>query len=251
MQERTPLVARTAEDGIGGSSGGWSAYHCRVFVKICGVTSETDALMAVAMDADAVGFIFAPSPRQIAPVVARDIVRRLPGEILAVGVFRDEAPERVVSIVTSAGLRAAQLSGRESPEATRYVAERVPLVIKAFAAGSTEVDRVDDYGAGVVVMVDGVQPGSGRTFDWALADDVAPGHKVLLAGGLHPGNVAAAIARVQPWGVDVASGVERTGATGGRKDPSKVRQFVAQARAAAPEWTAERDDSPYDWTEDT
>lgn len=221
-----------------------------MFVKICGVTSETDALMAVAMDADAVGLTFAPSPRQIAPVVARDIVRRLPPEILAVGVFRDEAPERVVSIVASAGLRAAQLNGRESPEATRFVAERVPLVIKAFPAGSAGLDRVDDYGAGVV-LVDGGHPGSGRTFDWALADDVAPGHKVLLAGGLHPGNVAAAIARVQPWGVDVASGVERTGAVGGRKDPSKVRQFVAQARAAASEWTADRDDSPYDWTEDT
>jgi len=221
-----------------------------VFVKICGVTSETDALLAVAMDADAVGFIFAPSTRQIAPVVARDIVRRLPSDILTVGVFRDEAPERVVSIVTSTGLRGAQLSGHETAEATRYVAERVPLVIKAFAAGSPDLARAGDFGA-EVVMVDGATPGSGQTFDWSLVDAVPPGLKVLLAGGLHPDNVADAVARVQPWGVDVASGVERDGAAGGRKDPGKVRRFVANARAAAPEWVPEPDDSPYDWTEDT
>ena len=87
----------------------------RVFVKICGITSEEDALLAVAMGADAVGFIFAPSPRQIAPTQARDIVRRLPPEVLTVGVFRDEAPQRVVEIVNTAGLPAAQLHGHETP----------------------------------------------------------------------------------------------------------------------------------------
>lgn len=222
-----------------------------MFVKICGITSEEDGLLAVAMDADAVGFNFVSgSPRQIAPVKARDIVKRLPSDIITVGIFRDEAPERVVEIVHSTGLRAAQLHGHESIEATRYVAERVPLVIKAVAAGSPQMDRAADYGV-EVLMVDGVAPGSGQTWDWDLADGLPPGQKVLLAGGLHPENVAEAIARVRPWGVDVASGVEREGGPPGRKDPRKVRMFVANARAAAPAWVPETDDAPYDWTEDT
>jgi len=221
-----------------------------VFVKICGITSEEDGLLAVAMDADAVGFVFAPSTRQIAPVVARDIIKRLPPDILPIGVFRDEAPERVVSIVGSTGLRGAQLHGRETAEATRYVAERVPLVIKAFPATSPELARAGDYGAGVV-LVEGETPGSGQTFDWSLVGAVPPGLKVLLAGGLRPENVAAAIAAARPWGVDVSTGVERDGGPPGRKDPRKVRLFVANARAAAPEWAPEDDDAPYDWTEDT
>lgn len=219
-----------------------------MFVKICGITSEEDALLAVAMDADAIGFIFAPSIRQIAPIVARDIVKRLPPEIITVGVFRDHAPERVVSIVNEAGLRGAQLSGHEPAEATQYVAERVPLVIKAFAAGSPELARAGDHGVDVV-MLDGAAPGSGETFDWDLARQVPPGHEVLLAGGLGPANVADAIAAVRPWGVDVASGVERNGGSPGEKDPRKVRLFVANARAAAealPEPV-----EPYDWTDDT
>lgn len=221
-----------------------------MFVKICGVTCEEDALLAVAMDADAVGFTFAPSRRQIAPVVARDIVRRLPPEIITVGVFRDEAPERVVDIVHQAGLRGAQLHGHESPEATRHVAERVPMVIKAFAAGAPQLARADEWGT-EVVLVDGPTPGSGTTWDLSLLDAVPPGLKVLLAGGLDPENVAPVIQRARPWGVDVASGVERDGGAPGRKDPRKVRTFVANARAAAPAWSPDLDDAPYDWTEDT
>ena len=222
-----------------------------VFVKICGITSEEDALLAVAMDADAVGFIFAPSTRQIAPSVARDIAKRLPPEALTVGVFKDEAPERVVSIVNEAGLRGAQLSGRESVEATRYVAARVPFVIKAFRADDPVLARADEYGA-KIVMLDGAQPGSGETWDWDLAQAVPPGLRVLLAGGLTPENVADAVQAVRPWGVDVASGVERTGAAvGGRKDPRKVRLFVANARAAAPEPEPGPDAAPYDWIDDT
>ncbi len=220
-----------------------------MFVKICGITSEDDALLAVAMDADAIGFNFASgSIRQIAPILARDIVKRLPPEILTVGVFRDEAPERIVSIVNEAGLRGAQLSGHESAETTQYVAARVPLVIKAFAAGSPELGRARDHGVDVV-MVDGATPGSGQTYDWDLVRAVPPGLHVLLAGGLHAGNVADAIGAVRPWGVDVATGVERHGGSPGEKDPRKVRLFVANARAAAealPEPV-----EPYDWTDDT
>ncbi|QYG93345.1 phosphoribosylanthranilate isomerase [Iamia sp. SCSIO 61187] len=223
-----------------------------MFVKICGVTSEEDALLAVAMDADAVGFNFVSgSPRQIAPQAARDIARRLPAEALTVGIFRDEAPERVVSIVNEAGLRGAQLHGRESIEATRYVAARVPFVIKVFRADDPALARADEYGA-QIVMLDGARPGSGETWDWDLAAAVPDGLKLLLAGGLTPDNVADAVEAVRPWGVDVASGVERSsGAAGGKKDPRKVRLFVANARAAAPAAEPGPDAIPYDWIDDT
>jgi phosphoribosylanthranilate isomerase len=219
-----------------------------VFVKVCGTTTEEDALLAIAMGADAIGFIFAPSPRQITPVVAADIAKRLPPEVLTVGVFRDEAPSRVVEIVHSSGLKAAQLSGHERPDVTHWVKARVPTVIKAFAAGDPAVKEARDHGADVV-MIDNPQPGSGQVFDWSLASDVSGAVKLLLAGGLHAGNVADAITTVHPWGVDVCTGVE---AELGRKDPRRVRAFITAARRAAPS----RPDAPtggpvpYDWQDD-
>src|SRR5215210_7786890 len=96
-----------------------------VWVKIEGITTEEDALLAIAMGADALGFVFAPSPRQMAPNRVRDILTRLPPEILTIGVFRDQTPEEVVRIVHSTGLKAAQLHGRETPEVTRAVRQQV------------------------------------------------------------------------------------------------------------------------------
>jgi phosphoribosylanthranilate isomerase len=197
-----------------------------VFVKICGTTSEADALLAVAMGADAVGFVFAPSPRQIAVGLASDIAKRLPPEVMTVGVFRDEAPARVVEIVNGVGLRAAQLHGHETAEQARWVRQRVPFVIQAFPAGAPAVARAGDYRADVV-MIDSPRPGSGQIFDWELAE-VPDGLRLMLAGGLHAGNVAEAIARVHPWGVDVVTGVERSP---GVKDPVRLRAFVAAAKA--------------------
>lgn len=221
-----------------------------MFVKICGTTNEEDALLAVAMGADAVGFIFAPSTRQVAPALVRDIVRRLPPEVLTVGVFRDESPERVVDIVHKTGLRAAQLHGRESPEQSAWVHERVRVLFKAFAAGDPGLARALDHGADIV-LVDGSDPGSGQVFDWSLTDGVPDGvRRLVLAGGLHAGNVAAAVARVRPWGVDVASGVE---SSPGHKDPRALRAFISAARAAQPARDDEYDDGgfvPYDWQED-
>lgn len=218
-----------------------------MFVKICGTTSEEDALLAVAMGADAVGFVFAPSPRQIAARVAGDIAKRLPPEVITVGVFRDEASERVVEMVNRNGLRAAQLSGHETPEQVAWVAERVPMTIKGFPAGHAAVRSCAKYGADVVLL-DAASPGSGKVFDWALAGEVPDGVRVLLAGGLDPDNVAGAIAQVNPWGVDVATGVE---ASPGRKDPRKLRAFVAAARAAeAPPYQSDEDEFPYDWQEE-
>ena len=223
-----------------------------MFIKICGATNEEDALLAVAMGADAVGFVFAASPRKISFDRARDIARRLPGNILTVGVFRNELPTRVVQIVSRASLKAAQLHGSETAEDTAWVAERVPTTIKAFPAGHHGLGRLPDYHADVV-LIDGVQPGSGRMFDWSLTED-APisGHRLMLAGGLNPENVTSAIHSVKPWGVDVSTGVEHSP---GRKDPAKMRAFIERAKAARPEGSSPvrppfgdaGGTTPYDW----
>jgi phosphoribosylanthranilate isomerase len=217
-----------------------------VFVKICGITNEDDALLSVAMGADAVGFVFAPSTRQIAVLQAYDIARRLPPEVMTVGVFRDEHPSRVVETVHRAGLRAAQLHGHETPAQVAEVAKSVRWVIKAFAAGSTALRRADEYGLDIV-LVDSSTPGSGTVFDWNLVDDVPEGLRIVLAGGLTPANVGAAVEKIQPWGVDVASGVEREP---GRKDPMKLKAFIDAARRAAPTPYLGPDELPYDWADE-
>ena len=228
-----------------------------MFVKICGITSEADALLAVGLGADAVGFVFAPSPRQVAPQAVRRIIERVPPEILTVGVFRNESRTRVVDIVNGIGLRGAQLHGDESTEDTRWVAERIPFTIKAFPAGHRNIARLDDYGV-ETVLVDAQSPGSGEVFDWRLAEGVADPARLIVSGGLHADNVADAIAHLHPFGVDVSSGVE---SEPGRKDPHKVRAFIMAARAAAGETVEDGasvgvgDDgdelgAPFDWQED-
>jgi len=218
-----------------------------VFVKICGTTSEEDALLAVAMGADAVGFIFAPSPRQVSPTIVSHIVRRLPPEVLTVGVFRDELPPKVVETVNAVGLKGAQLHGHETPEQAQWVHERVPVLFQAFAAGDPAIAHAHEYGADAV-MLDSPSPGSGQVFDWRLAEGVPDGVRLLMAGGLTPENVGEAIAAVHPWGVDVVTGVE---AAPGHKDPRKVRAFVLAAKAAAPpaHEPPPAADAPYDWEE--
>ncbi|MBX3285029.1 MAG: phosphoribosylanthranilate isomerase, partial [Actinobacteria bacterium] len=140
------------------------------------------------------------------------------------------------------------------PEVTREVRSRVPLVIKAFPAGDPGLDHVDDYGADAV-LIDSPRPGSGQVFDWSLAEGRPDGHRVILAGGLTPENVADAIRRVGPWGVDVASGVEADRGEPGQKDARKVKAFVEAARAARPPQEPRAADDldgfgPYDWMED-
>ena len=217
-----------------------------MFVKMCGTTSEEDALLAVAMGADAVGFIFAPSSRQVAPGLVRDIVRRLPPEVLTVGVFRDAAPEAVVKVVNGIGLGAAQLHGRETAEQTAYVKERVPLVIKAFVAGDPRIRKAHDHKADMV-MLDAPSPGSGQVFDWRLAEGVPDGSRLVLAGGLNADNVGEAIAQVHPWGVDVVTGVE---SEPGHKDPRALKAFIQAVQNAAVPAYEGADDGPYDWKEE-
>ena len=135
-----------------------------MLLKICGTTSEDDALLAIAMGANALGFIFAPSPRQISAQRVADIVKRLPREdLLTVGVFRDDAPRRVVEVVYAAGLQAAQLHGRETPEEAQWIRQRVPMVIKAFPGGDPRVAHADDYGADAILL-DSPRPGHRQRF---------------------------------------------------------------------------------------
>ncbi|MBA3981964.1 MAG: phosphoribosylanthranilate isomerase [Acidimicrobiia bacterium] len=217
-----------------------------MFVKICGITNEDDALLAVAMGADAVGFVFAPSSRQIAAKRVYDITRRLPPEILTVGVFRDEHPSRVIDLVNASGVKGAQLHGNESIAAVAEVAKEVRWVIKAYAAGSPRLAQADRL-ATDLVLLDAQGPGSGQVFDWSLAVDVPASARLILAGGLTPDNVADAVHTVRPWGVDVATGVE---SSPGRKEAMAVKHFIERARAAAPQPYLGPDELPYDWSDE-
>ena len=218
------------------------------FVKICGITNEADALLAVGLGADSVGLIFAPSPRQVSLATAGDIVRRLPPETLVVGVFRDEAPLRVVEIANQLGFGGVQLHGNESVADVQYISERVPLVIKALAATSAGISRFAESGADLL-LIDGPNPGSGEVFDWSLAEGVAHADQLIVSGGLTPQNVASAMGQIHPYGVDVATGVEMAP---GVKDPRKLKAFVDAVRdydedREVPEY-GDVDDGPFDWS---
>jgi phosphoribosylanthranilate isomerase len=229
-----------------------------LFVKVCGITSEEDALLAVAMDADALGFIFAPSQRQVRPQLVADIVKRLPPEILTVGVFKDELPERVIHIVRSTGLKAAQIHGGFTTKGAAEVRRALFHTIVAFSAGDPRVPAAEDYQP-YAVMLDSARPGSGKVFDWTLVSEVPAGVKLIVAGGLDPDNVGDVIRATHPWGVDAASGVEHSP---GKKDPVKLRAFVANAREAqrtlpprpmAPDQAQPHDEddaAAYDWQQD-
>jgi phosphoribosylanthranilate isomerase len=196
-----------------------------VFVKICGLTNEEDARLAVEAGADAVGFVFWPlSPRVADPGAVAQFAALLPDDVLTVAVFRDERPERVLDVVRATGVRAAQIHGAGDGEIV-VLRRGIPFVIEAIHAGTGLEDRAAESPADLI-LVDAAEPGSGRTFDWSLVDHL-PKERMLLAGGLTPSNVAEAVRRVAPFGVDVAGGVE---ASPGRKDPEKVRRFVEAAR---------------------
>ena len=223
-----------------------------MFVKICGITNEEDALLCVAMGADAVGFVFAPSPRQVAPGAVANITTRLPGEIMTIGVFRDSLPERVMEVATAAGCKGVQLHGAESPEAVAQIRPHFHFVIKAFPAGSPMLEHAGSYEANAL-MIDSPNPGSGQVFDWRRLEGIPRAGRLILAGGLTSENVGEAVHQVRPWGVDVNSGVE---ASPGHKDSRKVREFIGAVRRAeeldaeAGEAGADGGAVLYDWQEE-
>lgn len=202
-----------------------------VRVKICGITNRGDALHAAACGADALGFVFyAASPRCVAPATVAEICAELPPFVSRVGLFVNEAPERILAIAGECGLDVLQLHGDEPPQACRLSPYRVIKGVRPRTVADLAGFSAYPVAA---LLVDAAVPGefggTGQRADWKLAEQAATTHRVILAGGLTPVNVAAAVRQVKPYGVDVSSGVE---ATPGRKDPGKVAQFIRMAREA-------------------
>jgi phosphoribosylanthranilate isomerase len=200
-----------------------------VRVKICGITCQEDALAAAYAGADALGFIFAKSPRQVEPQKAREIIAALPGLVHSVGVFVDESLDHVKQVREFCGLDYVQLHGEED---RFYTSSLTPKVIRTLGMGSGPAPSADDYPDAFLLLdtqVKGQRGGTGKTFDWSLAAPIAARRQVMLAGGLNPDNVARAIKTVKPFAVDVSSGVELSP---GRKDHERIAEFVKNAKLA-------------------
>jgi len=201
-----------------------------VRVKICGITNLEDALLAAEAGADALGFVFAPSPRQVTPEAAAAIIRELPPFVTTVGLVVDQDPRPILEVCP---VDVVQFHGSEPPETVAAYRRRA---LKAFRIRAEEdLDALSCYeDAGAFLLdayVPGVAGGTGHRFPWSLAVTAKRfGKPVIVAGGLTPENVAQCVETTEPAGVDVSSGVE---ATLGRKDASLVRDFIAAAREAA------------------
>jgi len=200
-------------------------------VKICGITNLEDARHAVACGADALGFVFySGSPRCIAPDTARRIIAELPPLVTTVGLFVNELPIRIRELIEYCGLNTVQLHGDEAPDECSYPPCRV---IKALRLRAMMKDDVfASYQVSALLLdayVSNQFGGTGHRCDWIQAAVVAAQHRIILAGGLSPENVAEAVRQVRPYGVDVSSGVEQKP---GKKDPDKMAKFVRMAKEA-------------------
>jgi phosphoribosylanthranilate isomerase len=221
------------------------------WIKICGTTSLEDARMAVEAGADALGFVFATSPRRVTPERVRAIVAELPVSVEKVGVFVNDDAERIRTIVKGTGLTAVQLHGDEGDRlmaevnAMQTVFGKKPKLYRAMHLPEHFVDELnlgvswpDDAARPDAILLDAahgqVRGGSGKKFDWEaavpLVEAIEAQIPVIIAGGLQPDNVGEAIRLFQPYGVDVVSGVE---ASPRIKDPQKVSDFIRAARRAS------------------
>ncbi len=227
-------VSETAQDSL--------------WIKVCGTTNLEDAQLALDAGADALGFVFAPSPRQVAAAQVAAITAELPEGVERYGVFVEPDFERIAQTVQEAGLTGVQLHTPEDSGLPRrlqdHFASRLLFKVLRVVHHSpqvsdfqAELDRVAKIGGVDAVLVDSrtaqAVGGTGLRFDWVKARNVfstiQPGRKLVLAGGLSPENIAEAISTLRPFGVDVVTGVERAP---GRKSPEKVRDFISRARAA-------------------
>ncbi len=203
-----------------------------MFVKICGITRSDDAEAAVDAGANALGFVFWPSsPRFIDPYRARGIVAALPPFVTAVGLFVNQPAEYINGVASLVRLGAVQLHGDESPEDAALVARPIVKAIGFTARPDADAD-IDRWSARVTVLLDAHDParrgGTGQMVDWTAAARVAARRRTILAGGLTPDNVGEAIACVQPFGVDVSSGVEQAP---GLKDRARLRALFERIYA--------------------
>jgi phosphoribosylanthranilate isomerase len=214
-----------------------------IWIKICANTTLEDAQLAADAGADAVGFVFAPSPRRVTTAQVAGITPHLPASLEKIGVFVDGAPEEICAAVRDCGLTGVQLHSEAGPAVTAQLRGSFGTKLRILrvvhfgpdaghhAAAITADENVD------AILVDSrtatAVGGTGVAFDWATARETlfrSAEARLVAAGGLTPDNVIEAVATLRPWGVDVASGVEMTP---GRKDPRKVRDFIANARAGA------------------
>jgi len=216
-----------------------------LWIKICANTSLADARLAAG--ADALGFVFAPSPRRISPAEAAGLIAALPAEIEKIGVFVQASVDEILATVDTAALTGVQLHWEAPQTLTARLRQALGPERKILRVLHFDPSTEKNYAATLedpsvdAVLVDARTPsavgGTGQSLDWQSASETlfrearARGTRLIAAGGLHPANVAEAIGTLAPWGIDVASGVE---AAPGKKDPAKLRAFLEKARAAQP-----------------
>lgn len=203
----------------------------RVRVKICGITDTLTALAAVEAGADALGFVFATSRRQVTPEIARGIIQHLPPFVTRVGVFVNTPPAEVADIAAYCGLSAIQLSDDEeiNNNFSKSPYHNLPVIQTLRVGGGRGLPRWPRCQADAFLFdtyKEGTYGGTGEVFDWRILQNVDCPKPVILAGGLNAANVRAAVKLVKPYAVDVSGGVE----TGGHKDIGKIKEFIVQAK---------------------
>ncbi len=205
-----------------------------MWVKICGITKLSDAIQAAKFGVDAVGFVFADSPRRVTREEAREISRGMPDGPARVGVFVNSAVDEVRTIIKYCGLDIVQLHGEESYD---YCLELGENIIKALRVNGTldiaKATRYAQEGGVMALLLDGFDPltrgGTGRVFDWTMVRLIEGKPKLIIAGGLNPGNIADVVKIARPYGVDASSGVEKSP---GVKDARLMYEFIENARKA-------------------
>lgn len=195
-------------------------------IKICGITNLDDAIMVTELGADALGFIFTPSKRKINPNKAREIIKKLPPYVTTVGVFMDEALKKVNQIAKHTGINIVQLHGSESALYCNKIKRKVIKRISVNNNDTTKelISRMEKYKVPAYILDPGA--GSGNVFNWDLA--IGIDFPIIIAGGLTPENVKNVIRLLEPYGVDVVSGVEQSP---GKKDKQKVKRFIEEVRS--------------------
>lgn len=202
-------------------------------IKICGITRKEDALFSASLGVDALGFIFAESPRQVTPNQVRQITANLPPFVSTVGVFVDADPDHIRHVVRTCRLDWVQLHGSESPACCSDLGLKVLKAIRVRDTGSIEsMAPYKDHVQGFVLdtYVKGQKGGTGKTFNWALAKQAGKYGPIIVAGGLTPDTVKEAIDMAKPYGIDVSSGVE---SAPGIKDHEALQKFVDQFQTHA------------------
>ncbi len=202
-----------------------------VKVKVCGITSPEDARVAAGSGADAIGLVFAESPRRVSAQEAREISAALPEGVARVGVFVSEEPEEVLRIAREVGLDYAQLHGDETAEEVAAVREGGLKVIKALRVrGAESLEALGEHEADLLLLdaySEKMRGGTGERFDWSLAKELEGYANILVSGGLNPENVREVIELFEPYGVDASSSLEDAP---GKKNRDRVRRFVSAAK---------------------